>query len=250
MPSISVSVIGLNEGKFLKACFESCKWADELIYVDCGSSDDSIKIAESFGAKIFRRENDFNINVNKQFGLDQCSGDWILYLDPDETVPQSLRSELESLAKDSGDRKGFLIPRRNFYFGKWLRYGGKYPDRQLRFFKRGSGRFPCINIHERLVIDGEIGVVSSAMDHNVADSIDWFIDKIKSYAYRRAIQDIRLKKDSRNVIYRSFKKFFRAYFLKLGFLDGPIGFFVALTDCFNEMVFWLKRREIESSNKH
>ncbi len=247
MSKISVSVIGFNEGQFLRKCFESVSWADEIIYVDCGSYDNSVEIAKSFGTKVFLRDNDFNINVNKQFGIEQCSGDWILYLDPDETIPEELKLELRALAENPQGNKGFLIPRRNFYFGKWLKYGGKYPDRQLRFFKRGCGRFPCVNIHERIEIDGGIGLVSSHMNHNVAESVDWFIDKIKSYAYRGAIQDIRLKKKTKHIVLRSFKKFFTNYFLKLGFLDGPIGFFIAITDCFNEMIFWLKRRELDKS---
>ncbi len=249
MPRISVSIIGFNEALFLKECLESVKWADEIVYVDCGSSDNSIQIAASFNAKIFKRENDFNINVNKQFAIEQCSGDWILYLDPDETVPVDLKKEIISKMENDGGFAAFFIPRKNYYFGRWLKYGGKYPDRQLRFFKKGCGRFPCVNIHERLEIKGKVGCLKSAMAHNVADNVDWFIDKIKSYAYRRAIQDIRLNKTSKNPVLSAFKKFFRAYIIKLGFMDGPVGFFSAVTDCFNEMIFWLKRKELEKSKK-
>jgi hypothetical protein len=87
------------------------------------------------------------------------------------------------------------------------------------------------------------------MHHNVADNVDWFIDKLKSYAYRRAIQDIRLSKNPKSPIFGSFKKFFRSYIFKFGFMDGPIGFFSAVTDCFNEIIFWLKRKELEKSKK-
>lgn len=249
MNNISVSIIGFNEGFLLKKCLESVKWADEIVYVDCGSFDDSLEIAKNFGAKVFERENDFNINVNKQFGIDQCSKEWILYLDPDETVPGTLKDEILEIVSKGAEYSGYFIPRKNYYFGKWLKYGGKYPDKQLRFFKKSEGRFPCVNIHEKLEIKGEIGCLKNDMYHNVADNVDWFVDKIKSYAYRRAIQDIRLNKSKKNPILNSFKKFFRSYFLKMGFMDGPIGFFSALTDSFNEMIFWLKRKEIENSKK-
>ena len=249
MAKISVSIIGLNEAYFLGKCLESVKWANEIIYVDCGSIDNSISIALRYGAKIFKRENDFNINVNKQFAIEQCSGDWILYLDPDETIPEELKEEILSITENDRDISGYLIPRKNYYFGQWLKYGGKYPDKQLRFFKKGSGRFPCLNIHERIEIKGSIGLTKNAMHHNVADNVDWFIDKLKSYAYRRAIQDIRLGKSSKSPIFGALKKFFRSYIFKFGFMDGPIGFFSAVTDCFNEIIFWLKRKELEKSKK-
>lgn len=249
MSKISVSIIGFNEAFLLEKCFESVKWADEIVYVDCGSSDNSLKVAASFNAKIFTKENNFNINVNKQFAMEQCSGDWILYLDPDEIVPDDLKKEIMLIIQDNSSFDAFFIPRKNYYFGTWLKYGGKYPDKQLRLFKKGHARFPCVSIHERLKVNGRVGYLKNPMSHNVADNVDWFIDKIKSYAYRKAIEDIRLNKNSKNLVLSAFIKFFRSYILKFGFMDGPVGFLSAVVDCFNEMIFNLKKQELEKSKK-
>ena len=245
---LSVSIIGFNEERFLEKCLESVKWADEIIYVDCGSSDGSLGVAERHNARVFRRQNDFNINVNKQFGIDQCSGDWILYLDPDETVQPHLKEELSALINSQTPFSAFYIPRKNFYFCEWLKHGGKYPDAQLRLFRRGKGKFPCVNIHEKLEIEGESGRLKNDMRHEVIENSDWMLDKIKSYALRKSRQSLRLEREPRGFLAKGVRRFFSNYFLKAGFLDGKTGFIVASLDFFNEMVFWLKYRELKNND--
>ena len=89
-PTITVSIIGHNEATDLERCFHSIDWADEIIYVDCESEDNSIEIAKKFTDKVFERKNDLNLNVNKNFGFSKANSDWILYVDPDEEIPKEM----------------------------------------------------------------------------------------------------------------------------------------------------------------
>jgi len=230
---ISFAIIGHNEAGLLADCFESIKdIAYEIVYVDCESKDESVEIAKKFNARIFFRKNDFNLNVNKQFAIDNCTGDWIFYIDPDERLTGELKREILEVLKNT-NCSGFLIPRKNFYFNKYLRYGGKYPDKQLRLFKRGSGFFECKSIHERITIKGKICELKNSFNHIVVEDIGDLLLKMDFYRVATAKEYIRLGKSVHGIVFKSIRRFFVNYFLKFGFLDGLVGFFVALIDLFN-----------------
>ena len=137
-PKLSVSVIAHNEAHELPGCLASVRGlADERIVVDCASRDGTAAVARRLGARVFRRPNLHNLNVNKAFGVAQARGRWVLYLDPDERLTAPLRREIARVIRSGKSADAYEIPRRNFYFGRWLRWGGKYPDRQRRLFRRG-----------------------------------------------------------------------------------------------------------------
>jgi glycosyltransferase involved in cell wall biosynthesis len=230
---ISFAIIGHNEAGFLSDCFESIKdIAYEIVYVDCESKDESVEIAKKFNAKIFFKKNDFNLNVNKQFAIDNCTGNWIFYIDPDERLTDELKSEILYVLKNT-NCSGFLIPRKNFYFNKHLRYGGKYPDKQLRLFKNKYGFFECRSIHERITLRGKICEMKNPFIHIVVRDMRHLITKMDSYRIRTSEEYKRLGKSVHGIVFKSIRRFFVNYFLKFGFLDGLVGFFVALIDLFN-----------------
>lgn len=250
MNKISFSIIGHNEGYLLEDCFNSIKdIAFEIVYVDCGSKDNSLEIAERFGAKIFRKENDFNINVSKQYGIEKCAGKWIFYIDPDERLTDNLRKEIVSIVENT-EYDAFNIPRKNYYFGKWLKYGGKYPDYQLRLFRKGKARFECKKIHEKLKVDGKIDYLKSPFEHIVVENTDRLLDKIKSYSYRVSYENIRLNKNYKGLIIKGIRRFISNYIFKLGFLDGKIGLFVHLIDLFNAFIFYFKTEELKKNENN
>ena len=241
MAKLSVSVIGHNEERNLPRCLDSVKWADELVFVDCGSSDATAQVARRYTANVFSRENDPNLNVNKQFGIDKCSGEWVLYLDPDEAVTDELRDEIRATLAVPVTFSAFLLPRRNNYFGRWLRRGGKYPDEQLRLFKKGSASFPCGDVHERLSVRGETGRLGAPLDHYpYADASD-AVRKIDFYSSVKAVKFHREGKPFQ--FFRGPRRFFYNYFFKAGFLDGWQGFAAAVTDLFSETLACMKYME-------
>lgn len=241
MAKLSVSVIGHNEERALARCLESVKWADELVFVDCASSDGTAEAARRYTARVFARQNDRNLNVNKQFGIDNCSGDWILYLDPDEAVADELKNEIRRVIDSPGGFSAFLLPRRNRYFGRWLKHGGKYPDEQLRLFKKGAAAFPCRDVHERLSVRGAVGRLNAPLDHYpYADAAD-MVRKADFYSTLKAEK---VRGDGKPFpLFRGARRFLANYFLKAGFLDGRQGFAAAVTDLFSETLAFIKYRE-------
>ena len=247
---ISVSIIGHNEEKNIEKCLQSVKWADEIIFVDCASIDKTVEINKKYTDKIFSRENNPNLNINKQYGIDQCKGDWILYLDPDEIVTEELKKEILSAVQQANpDVKGYLIPRKNIYFGKFLRFGGKYPDNQLRLFKKGSAKFQCESVHERISVDGAVLKLKSPMTHYPYSSISDMLKKSNFYTSRRAEYMHGMGDKPGFPVLKAVMKFKKAYFFKLGFLDGFTGLVVSIMDAYNVFISQLKLKEIYENEK-
>lgn len=229
MPTISIAVIAHNEEKNLARALASAAWADEVVFVDCGSTDGTALAARDYNIKFFSRPNSRAVYVNKQFAADQAVCDWILILDADEEITPALRAEIKSfIASPRG--AAAEMPRKNFYFGRWLRHGGKYPDVQLRLFARGKARFLPLPVHERLEVDGEVARLKEPLLHypystpaDMAVKRDFYCDLLtRAYV---------LKKRSRLlIIFRPFTRLFSSYILKLGFLDGAEGLRTALMD--------------------
>ena len=136
------------------------------------------------------------------------------------------------------------MPRKNFYFGKWLKYGGKYPDRQLRLFKRGKAKFPCVNVHEKIAVDGKIGGLKSPLLHFTYQTTSDITRKSEFNTSRKAEYFLRQGKNMKSCFWRPACKFIRNFLFKFGFLDGSIGAAACLMDAYNEMIFVLKLKEL------
>jgi len=233
MPTLSVAMIANNEEKNLARSLASAAWADELVFVDCGSSDGTELEARKFPVKYFARPNSMAVYVNKQFAIDQCTSDWVLILDADEEITPELKAEIQAFIYAPAGAAAASGPRRNFYFGRWLKHGGKYPDTQLRLFKRGSARFLPLPVHERLEVNGPVAQLKEPLLHYpYSDAED---QRRKRVFYTEILaRSYALKHRSRLfIIFRPFTRFLSAYLLKLGFLDGAEGLKVALMDFSN-----------------
>jgi len=247
---ISVSIIGHNEEKNIERCLYSVRWADEIVFVDCASKDKTVEIVKKYATKIFYKENNPNLNVNKQFGIEQCKGDWILYLDPDEVVTEELKEEiLSEVRSPKSEVNGFFIPRKNFYFGKFLRFGGKYPDYQLRIFRKGFASFLCKNVHERISVDGQILKLNSPMLHHPYQDVSDMLKKSNFYTSRKAEYLFSQNKKTGLFLVSPAVKFFRNFIIKLGFLDGFTGIVIAVMDSYNEFISLLKLKEMRDEKK-
>jgi len=238
MSKISVSIIGHNEEENLPFLLESVRWADEIVYVDCESSDRSVEIVQRYNARIFRKDNNPNLNVNKQYAIDRCSSEWIIYLDPDEIVTNFLSEELRRVASCESGFDAYLIPRKNHFFGKYLKRGGKYPDHQLRFFKKGKAFFPCQHIHEKLSVDGKIGKLKGHIVHYCLNSAGDALKKMDFYSDRKL--DFTVAAGRQPSLFKAARRFAVNYFFKLGFLDGKLGFAVAVYDFFTDIMTYFK----------
>ncbi|HOJ38517.1 MAG TPA: glycosyltransferase family 2 protein [Ignavibacteriales bacterium] len=253
--SISIAIIGHNEEYHLVELLPTLSWADEIVYVDAGSSDNSIEVAKKFTNKVFQKENNPNLNVNKSFAIDNASCEWIFYLDPDERIPEDLKTNLMNITKNPTDYVAFSLPRKNFYFNKWLKHGSQYPDIQLRLFKKGFAKFPNKHVHEKLSVNGKIGNIKTPMHHFPYLTISQYLKKFDFYTSFEAdfMYQSNTKVNFANsfnyFIYKPVTRFFRRYFLKLGFLDGYYGFFACLFDALNYIVRYFKLIEKYKNEK-
>ena len=247
---LSITCIGHNEAYHLKELLpELLKWGDEVIYVDCESEDQSFELAESLGCRSFRRPNNMNLNVNKSYAMEQATGDWIFYVDPDERFGTELIEEIKKTLSVTTSA-AFKRPRKNHFFGHWLQHGGQYPDYQLRLFKKGKGHFPNEHVHEMLKIDGSVGFLKNPMLHFPYLTISQFIKKMDFYStfeaqhlHKKGVQPS-FANSIKFLFLKPKSRIFRRWIIKGGFRDGVPGLFAAVFDAIGWMLRYFKLWEI------
>ncbi len=227
-PRLSVVVIAKNEEERLRGCLESVAWADELIVVDAESIDKTVQIAREFTDRVYVRPW-AGFAAQKNFGLAQATGEWILSLDADEEVPRELRGEIEAVLA-GGDCAGYRMPRRNLFWGRWIRHGGLYPDWQLRLFRRGRGRFVERAVHESVQVQGDVGRLRGALVHQSYADIADFLARADRYSTLAAEEWARSGRPVRpaDLLLRPAGRFLAMYLTRAGFLDGWRGFLLAV----------------------
>jgi glycosyltransferase involved in cell wall biosynthesis len=221
-----------NEERNIAACLESVCWADERIVVDASSTDRTTEVARRYTDHVFIRGWP-GYGPQKNFAIDHCTADWILVLDADERVTESLGQEIRRMLSgnaDAGRPVAFEIPRRNFFYGKWIRGGGLFPDYQIRLFRRGAARYDETLLHERLQITGPIGRLTSCLDHHSMPTVAEHVRKMIRYTTLGAQEKL---KDRACVSFldlgaNHLVTIIKTYLLRRGYRDGVHGLVVAL----------------------
>jgi glycosyltransferase involved in cell wall biosynthesis len=227
---LSVVVVTLDEEDRIRACLESAAWADELIVVDAESHDKTAAIARELTDQVFERPWP-GFAAQKNFGLAQARGDWILSLDADEVISAPLREEITAIVERGGAHAGYAIPRRNVFWGRWIRHGGLYPDWQLRLFARGRGRFAERSVHESVTVEGSVGRLSGHLEHRSYRDVADFLARADRYSTLAAEEWLTAGRRSRPLIdlaVRPAGRFLGMYLARGGFLDGWRGFLLAV----------------------
>jgi glycosyltransferase involved in cell wall biosynthesis len=227
-PRLSVVVVTRNEEERIRACLESVAWADELIVVDAESEDKTASIAREVTDHVIARPWP-GYAAQKNYGLELARGAWIFSLDADEIVSPALRAEIERVVDLDGPSDGYSVPRRNIFWGRWVRHGGLYPDRQVRLFRRGRGRFTERRVHESVHVDGQVAALAGHLDHRSYRDVSDFLARADRYA-TLAAEDL-LARGRRvhawDFVLRPLGRFLGMYVLERGFLDGARGFLLA-----------------------
>ena len=228
MTALSVTVITWNEEERLRPCLESVGWADEIVVVDAESTDKTVQVAREFTDRIWVRPWP-GFAVQKNFALEQAAGEWVLSLDADEQVTPELRREILAVLDSGVALEGYAIPRKNIFWGAWIRHGRLYPDYQLRLFKRGSGRFVERAVHESVEIRGTVGRLQSPLLHQSYRSLEEFLGRSNRYSTLAAEEWIRQGRrvGLADLVLRPLGRFLSMYLLHGGFLDGWRGFLLA-----------------------
>ena len=228
--TLSVVVITYNEETNIGRLLESARLADEHIVLDCGSTDRTVGIARSCGATTFV-EKWKGYSAQKNAAIDKASGDWVLSLDADETVEPELMDEIRYVLDHNPPVNGYYIPRKNYFLRRWMRHGGFYPDRKLRLFRRGQGRFGERPVHEVVRVDGPTGTLNHALVHSAYPTLEGYISQMNRYSSLGA--EIVVAKggsgfSALNIVASPLATFVYNYFFRLGLLDGREGLLLHL----------------------
>ena len=298
--TLSVVLAVFNEEAHLGACLESVQGiADEIVIVDGGSTDKTVSIAKSFKARVIETDNPPIFHINKQKALDAARGEWVLLLDADERVPPELADEILMIVSSKDDdlenhyvdpkkydllmrhlallaaRDGavgtaegpivaFYMPRRNYFLGKFLTYAGAYPDGTVRLVRKGKARFALRDVHDQMIIDGQVSVLSHDLIHLADPDFSRYLTRSNRYTSLQAQHwmDAYHKKPNihehrapgigffsqlRWMVIAPLATFFLLFIRHKGFLDGFPGFvwslYSALHVATSYVKYWEMRRQ-------
>jgi glycosyltransferase involved in cell wall biosynthesis len=229
---LSIAIVALNEEANIGRTLESVRWADEIVVVDSGSTDRTREIAEQYGAKVVIEPWRGHV-AQKNYALELCTQPWVLALDADEEVSPGLAKEIQSVLVDPAALNGYWIPRKNFFLGRWIRFGGLYPDPKLRLFRRGEGYSTGHDPHDRyeLKTGRALGRFKNPMVHHAYPTLSYYLEHMNSYSSLGA--KLAVAKGHRsfslaNIVVRPMFTFVYNYFIRLGFLDGREGLLLHL----------------------
>jgi glycosyltransferase involved in cell wall biosynthesis len=230
MNQISAMVICKNEEKRIANCIESLSFCDEIIVIDSGSSDGTLDILRQRDVRLIERPF-VSWNNQKDFGRREATCEWVLNIDADEVVTPELRDELLRLVRRADNEKiaGARMPFRTHFKERWVRTCGYYPDYHLRLIRKERGYWDCDSVHDRIVLNGEMVSLGGHIDHFSFESLDDFLGKSAMYA--RAFAANAYAKGRRagvlSMLIRPTFRFFKAFILQRGFLQGRLGFVIS-----------------------
>lgn len=253
---LSFVCIGTDEREHLSELLpQLLKLGDEVVYVDSESTDGSAEMAEKLGCRVLKQPRHMNANINRSYAFERVAGDWIFYVDPDERFSQAIVDEIRAKVKADSGIRGFKIPRKNYFFGVWLKHGGQYPDHQYRIFQKGYGEFKNREVHERLHVNGKMGSLDNAMEHYPYLTISQFIKKFDFYSTFEAKYllnkntEITFGNTMKFLFFKPLNRFLRRFIVKGGFRDGIPGYFAALFDALGWMTRYFKLWEMKKDSK-
>jgi glycosyltransferase involved in cell wall biosynthesis len=223
MPTLSVILITRNEEANLEACLASLEGiAQQIVVVDTNSADRTLEIAQNHGALISQPSDWPGFGPQKNRALAIATGDWVL----------SLESEIRTAINHSAHVDCFAIPRLSWYCGRFIRHSGWSPDYVDRLFKRGTARFSDDLVHERLIPNGQVAKLKNPMLHYSFMNYSQVLQKLDRYSTASAEQAFAKGKTSSplKAVLHGAWAFFRTYILRAGFLDGPQGFALAISN--------------------
>lgn len=238
---ISSVVLTKNEEKNIKDCLDSLRWCDEIVVIDDFSEDKTTEIAKKYGARISKRALDNDFASQRNFGLEKAKGDWVLFVDADERVSQSLQEEILKLLGQNTSYIGFYLHRRDFMWGKELKHGEPGSVRLLRLAKRDSGKWER-RVHEVWDVKGRVGELKNPLIHHPHPTLREFMAEVDWMSTLHAQENRREGKKSNlfKIVLLPKMKFLNNWILKRGFLDGTPGFLVAMVMAFHSFLSWSK----------
>lgn len=249
-PKITALAITLNEETNVKRYVESLSFADEIIFIDSQSDDNTAFIAEKMGVKVIQRKFD-NFSNQRNFAIDQAKNEWIVFFDLDERISKEVTEEIISKTKNPKGIVAFYVKRNFFLFNKHLKYGGFQNDKAIRLFNKKHCKYNGKLVHEEIQTEGKIDVLKNSIDHHSYKNFEHYCSKLNLYSKLQATK-LYQKKTKPNLYHFIIKPAYRflwQYFYRLGILDGREGFLSARVNSFfvfkKYLILWMLNNGIE-----
>ena len=227
---LSIYVLTFNNERTIERCLKSLRWADELVVVDSGSTDNTLKICRRFTNHVYQRKWT-NHQEQYQYAADLTTNRWVMFVDADEEVSSELAREIQKeLKANNGQWDGYIAHRRTYYLGRWIKHGGWYPDYEIRLYDRNKGRWKG-GLHAKVHVKGRIKTLKNRYYHYTYRDISDQIMTIDKYSQVAAEDMLRKKKRFFlvNMLLNPPFRFIKEYIFKRGFLDGIPGLIIAVS---------------------
>ena len=242
---ITATIITLNEERNIARAIESLRCADEILIVDSGSTDRTVELAEKLGVRVIEA-GWRGYAGQKNWAAEQAAHDWILSLDADEALSESLEAEIWSVKKSGPQYDAYTMPRMARYLGRWILHSGWYPDRKIRLYHRAKAKWVGDFVHESVQCAGHVGHLESNLLHFTCDSLSEHLRTLDRYTTLAAqeLASRKVKVPLTRVVIDPAWTFFKAYFLQRGFLDGIEGLTICYMAAFYTFLKYSKARNM------
>jgi glycosyltransferase involved in cell wall biosynthesis len=246
VPKLSVTVIARDEAAEIGAALDSVRWADEIVVIDSGSTDDTVRIARQYTDRVIEREWPGYV-AQKNYAASVASNDWILSLDADERVTPALASEIRAALERTPTVSAFRVPRVTWHLGRWIRSTDWYPDYQLRLYDRRVSEWTGTYVHESVSVRGPIGRMRGELQHYAYRDISEHLETIDRYTSlaARQMHEAGRRTGAVPIAGHAACAFVRNYVLKLGVKDGAVGFLISVMNAYYVFLKYAKLWEIQ-----
>ncbi len=244
---ISATIITLNEERNLPRALESLTCVDEVVVVDSGSTDRTLEIARRYGARVVSNSWP-GYAAQKNFAAAEAAHDWILSLDADEALSETLAAEIQQVRCGGAaalEAAGYCFPRLAQYLGQWILHSGWYPDYKLRLYDRRRGRWVGDYVHESVEVEGSVVTLQGPLHHFTCQSLSEHVRNVERYT-TLAAQELRARGYRAGLGRLAFAPpltFWKTYLLQQGFRDGHRGFLIAAMAAWYVFLKYAKTRE-------
>jgi len=250
VPPVSVTIVTLNEADHIAQAIDSAAWADEVVVVDSGSTDETVAIARSKGARVSSRAWTGYVD-QKNYAASLAAHDWIFSLDADERIPPPLAEEIRSLLHTEPPRRGYRVPRVTFHLGRWIRTTDFYPDYQTRLYDRRAARWQGKYVHESVQVDGGAGRLTHELQHYSFRDLADQVARLNHYSSLAARQMHEAGRRARalDLLVHPPAAFLRNYLLRRGALDGGAGLIISLVNAYGVFLKFAKLWELQRCSR-
>lgn len=247
---LSVVILTKNEASRIAECVKSVQWADEVLVIDDESTDETVQIAESLGARVVKRKMDLE-GRHRNWAHTKAKHEWVLSLDADERVTPELAEEIQMVLGNGAPYETYAIPRRNYIGDRWIRHGGWYPSPQLKLFKKSVFRWEETTVHPRAFANCACGTLRHDLLHYSYRDLEDFAKKQDRHTTLEAEKWVadRRRMTLGKVLWRTIDRWVRSYVSKQGFREGRLGLAIAWMAGKYQWVSYQKYRRLQHSQR-